>query len=86
MKHTKGKWDRAGNEIKVSGRGTIASCPSPNHGGVLEFIANAHLIAAAPEMYEALKTINRAYNKSSNMVELYEPMERVLKALGEGRE
>ena len=58
MNYTKGEWKKEGNKIKVFGRGTIAICPSPTDDeGVLEFVANAHLIAAAPEMYEALLVI-----------------------------
>ena len=53
MNYTKGKWNKEGNKIKVLGRGTIAICPSPtNDEGVLEFVANALLIAAAPELYQ----------------------------------
>ncbi len=56
LKYTKGEWERQGNKILAFGKGTIAVCPSPtNDKGVLEFIANAHLIAAAPKLYEALK-------------------------------
>ena len=56
MNYTRGEWIKEGNKIIAFGRGTIAICPSPtNNGGVLEFIANAHLIAAAPDLYEALK-------------------------------
>ncbi|KKN21722.1 hypothetical protein LCGC14_0922620 [marine sediment metagenome] len=55
--YTKGKWERKGNKIEAFGKGTIAVCPSPTTDrGVLEFIANAHLIAQAPRMYEALGT------------------------------
>ena len=56
MNYTKGEWKKEGNKVKVFGRGIIAICPSPTDDyGVLEFVANAHLIAAAPEMYKALK-------------------------------
>ncbi len=36
------------------GKGVIANCPLPQAGGVFEVSANARLIAAAPEMLEAL--------------------------------
>ena len=56
MDYTKEKWIKKGNKIIAFGKGTIAICPSPTDSeGVLEFIANANLIALAPDMYEALK-------------------------------
>jgi len=57
MNYTKGEWKINGTEIKVFGRGTVAKCPSPNNGGVMEFLPNIHLISAAPDMYEALKLL-----------------------------
>ena len=54
MEYTKGKWELKGNKIIKPGQGTIAICPTQSDG-VLEFIANAHLIAIAPDMYKALK-------------------------------
>ncbi len=54
--YTKEKWIQEGNKIKSPGRGTIAICPSPTTSeGVLEFIANAQLISACPDLYEACK-------------------------------
>ncbi|KKL11143.1 hypothetical protein LCGC14_2548800 [marine sediment metagenome] len=56
--YSKGDWKTEGNIIKVFGSGVIAKCPSPTtDDGVLEFIANAHLIAQAPRMYEWLKDL-----------------------------
>lgn len=53
---TKGKWKAEGNRVVVRGSGTIAKCPSPTtEDGVMDFIANTHLIAAAPRMYKALE-------------------------------
>lgn len=57
MNYTLSTWEQEGNKITAYGRGIIAECPNSNKGGVLEFIANAQLIAAAPDMYEALKDI-----------------------------
>ena len=54
---TKEDWQKKGNVIVAFGKGEIARCPSPQNGGVLEFAANAHLIAAAPKMFLALKRI-----------------------------
>lgn len=65
MEYTKGEWRRKGNKIEAFGKGVIAYCPSPTTSdGVLEFIANAHLIAAAPSMHEALKLANRMLTAS----------------------
>ncbi len=64
MNYTKGEWKKEGNKIKVFGRGTIAICPSPTDDeGVFEFAANAHIIAAAPEMYEALAYLTKILKK-----------------------
>jgi len=65
MEYTKGRWEKEGNKIRVYGRGTIAICPSPtDNEGVTEFVANAHLIAAAPELYEALLAFDE-YTKTN---------------------
>ena len=60
---TKGEWKREGNKITKGGQGIIAICPSPNTGGVFEFIANSHLIAASPKMYETLLAMRTWYFK-----------------------
>ena len=52
---TEGEWENDGLEISVRGRGVIANCPTTKKGGVMECIANARLIAAAPDLYEACK-------------------------------
>lgn len=57
MKHTQEQWVRSGRIISAYGRGVIAECPGPQNGGVMEFVANAHLIAAAPELLAALKKV-----------------------------
>ena len=55
---TQGTWEKKGNKIVVFGSGTIAICPSPtNSDGVMEFVDNAHLIAAAPKLLEACKAL-----------------------------
>ena len=70
MEYTKGEWVKSGNKVCVSGSGTIAICPSPaNDEGVMEFVANVHLIAAAPRMYEALKVASTRIHNSIR----YEP-------------
>ena len=53
INYTKGEWERNGNQVKQFGSGMIAECPSPQNSGVMEFIANAQLIASAPDGLEA---------------------------------
>ena len=66
MEYTKGGWKLKGNKIEISGSGVIAVCPSPTTSdGVMDFIANAHLIAAAPAMYEALEAAEKALEYTS---------------------
>lgn len=57
MEYTKGEWKKNGNKIEVFSCGVVAQCPAPDNGGVFEFVANAQLIASAPELYEALRGI-----------------------------
>ena len=56
-KHTPRPWDRDGLTIKSFGRGIIAECPVPQRGGVFEVSGNARLIAAAPDLLEALQNL-----------------------------
>src|SRR3990167_9577779 len=53
-KFTPGFWQTDGLSVKAFGRGTIAKCTIPHDEGVFEYAYNVHLIAAAPELYEAL--------------------------------
>jgi len=61
MKHTEGPWDVAFDTDKhiLVGCKERGICIVPNEGGADEPIkvANARLIAAAPEMFEALETM-----------------------------
>lgn len=57
MNYTEGKWTKKDNKLVVHGHGIVAEFPSPLNGGVTEFVANARLIAAAPQLYEALKAM-----------------------------
>jgi hypothetical protein len=76
---TKGKWELKGLKIVVSPNGIIALCPTPQQGGTFECSANARLIAAAPEMYEALKDLYNLRNHPDNytMQETLDILERV---------
>ena len=53
-KHTPGPWRADGLHVKVVG-GIVAHCPPPNVAGTFACMDNARLIAAAPEMLEALR-------------------------------
>jgi hypothetical protein len=60
-KFTPGEWRKDGNGNRVTTqRGIIAECPVPQKGGVFDCQANAHLIAAAPELYAALEEMDSA--------------------------
>lgn len=54
-KHTPGPWRRNGHTSIESKDRWIASTDSGGVKGFSEDVANAHLIAAAPELLEALK-------------------------------
>ncbi len=55
MTHTPGPWKKDGLKVIAGTRGTICVCPVVSLGGTFDVEANACLIAAAPEMLEALK-------------------------------
>jgi len=58
MKHTKGEWKVSDNWNVTTDNRLIVSCggfSDGTHETHDENIANAHLISAAPDMYEALK-------------------------------
>jgi len=79
MEYTKEDWKKQGNKVIAFGRGIIAVCPSPANGnGVLEFEANAHLIAASPRLYEALGTIKRTAQSSGDNVDYLKNALRVI--------
>jgi hypothetical protein len=63
MSHTDAKWERKDNLVVAYGRGTIASIPSHANGGVFEWLDNARLIAAAPELLAALKAFVDPWEK-----------------------
>ena len=57
MTHTPGPWKKDGLKVIAGTRGTICVCPVVSLGGVFNVEANARLIAAAPELLDALKKI-----------------------------
>lgn len=58
-KYTEGKWEiiKKGVQLIVVKESAIISLVMPNHVGIKEAEANAKLIAAAPEMLEALQIL-----------------------------
>lgn len=88
MKHTKGEWYASESVnlheqrvIAVEGTGqTIAVCY-----GVNEVAANAHLIAAAPELLEMCKRLftdavdsERAFDEDGNIFEGYRELSDII--------
>ena len=57
--HTVGPWTLEGTTIKHYPDGIIARIPTVSKGGVFVMMANARLIAAAPELLAALKALLR---------------------------
>jgi hypothetical protein len=99
MNYTKGEWEAGQGIIKgfedtehivVGLKGTnntkiICATGFSNAKDVEESIANAHLISAAPELYEALKNlVDRGLIRDLDGDHFYEVMDALRKA--EGRE
>lgn len=94
-KFTPGPWkiveDRVPSSLEVYG-GTIAICECWRRANAETEMANAHLIAAAPELYEALEDMHRTQlNNNRHDPDDYENTEQCLrvkaalaKARGEG--
>jgi hypothetical protein len=57
MKHTPGPWEQDGLTIRADHRGIVAKCPTPQQNGTYDCHGNARLIAVAPDLLEALKTL-----------------------------
>lgn len=63
MNHTPGPWKPCGFEnltVNDSEGNTLVACPGSSTGTLIEMKGNAHLIAAAPELLEALKALIEA--------------------------
>ena len=67
--HTPEPWKRAGGHISTQ-RGTIAQVPSVKDGGVFDWLANARLIAAAPDLLEAARALHDACEYWENQDDL----------------
>ena len=88
-KHTPGPWSAAGNVIypNLAGEKCIAKVSgilsAENDEEYLEFEANTHLIAAAPQMLEALEAAISALEDASCLgFNLTEQMKKVDAAIG----
>jgi hypothetical protein len=64
MNFTPETWRYESGEVIVSGRGCIARIPTPQAGGVFECVANGKLIAAAPELYDALAALTACISET----------------------
>lgn len=76
MKYTKGPWEYVSeitysgdypyskaHRVKIGTKTLTIFCCGADWPGDKEQKANAHIIAAAPDMYEALQLINEKYNR-----------------------
>lgn len=88
MNYTKGKWkaDYTGSHlVSVMCPGTaevVAICGKPKWITDRDTqIANAHLIASAPYMYEALKSLLKVYQISEDNYDHIESWKNALKAI-----
>jgi len=99
--HTKGKWkvDKSGLRIRCRA-GLIASCESEVRQGIIpedEHLANARLMAAAPEMLAACEMIKKRllthgewnegcfYYANRSASELEEPLELLAAAIAKAK-
>ena len=55
--HTEGPWKHEGTVVRHYPRGIIANIPTSAEGGVFSWLANARLIAAAPEQNKELHAV-----------------------------
>lgn len=91
MKYTKGPWEADGNGVFEKGKPNqvIAIAHDPDDGHHLNDIskANAQLMAASPDMYEALNAIKEWYDKGEELCTNDPQFELLLNALrkAEGR-
>lgn len=83
FKGTKGPWENVGGWVDSSGKDSKIICAIGSVSMQPEEIqeANAHLIAAAPELLEALQYARRFMNKQDHDVDYID--EVITKALGE---
>lgn len=90
-KHTPGPWfvhvPRTLPEV-IARKGAVTICKCRN-GSLNDGLANARLIAAAPELYEALRKIDRINGSTGGpeaMVREFKHIARAALARAEGRE
>ena len=88
IKFTKGEWEVViGDEVSKSTLRVFGGvvCVSYNGHQCEESIANAHLIAAAPEMYKMLDLITDSSNMEDAEHALRENFQEALKLLAKAR-
>lgn len=59
--YTKGPWKSKKGSSIINIGGICSLAPAGRHAPETEYQANAYLICAAPELLEALKSMNEAY-------------------------
>ena len=59
--HTPGPWEADGLQVHAHARGVISESPTAKNGGTFDAMANARLIAAAPDLLVAAKGIEEAW-------------------------
>ena len=79
--HTPAPWTLDGVIITKHSTGIIAHVPTPQNGGVFACVPNAHLIAAAPEMFDALGELADAVAGGSELKQLTLAMAKAGKVL-----
>ena len=70
-KHTPGPWEHRGNRVYRKDSYEVAWIAG--QGPHSEWQANAHLIAAAPAMYEALKIMRQVFEDSEALLLFAKP-------------
>ena len=89
---TPGPWRADGLQVIADDRGVIAKIPTPHTDGTFDCEANARLIAAVPELYEALReqikyleTFLRRDGSSQETVDYYTLHARAALAKADGK-
>ena len=87
MTHTPGPWYvLSGTIIRSKDRGFIASTPAANIPTFEEDRANARLIAAAPDLLEALKLVHHAWRGDYDMAQAMKTVKQAIARAEDGKQ